>query len=62
MIGLIRSSTMDLTIAVNAAPMMIPTAMFMTLPLAMKSLNSLSMFSLPLYPFKDDTLWYTPKG
>ena len=44
MIGLIRSATNDPTIAVNAAPMMIPTAMSMTLPLAMKSLNSLSIW------------------
>jgi hypothetical protein len=33
--------------AVNAAPTMIPTAMSMTLPLAMKSLNSLIMTEAP---------------
>jgi hypothetical protein len=32
MIGLIRSPTSDVTIAVKAAPMMMPTAMSMTLP------------------------------
>jgi hypothetical protein len=41
MIGLMRSPTSDVTIAVKAAPMMMPTAMSMTLPRAMKSLNSL---------------------
>ena len=33
----------EATMAVQAAPMMMPTAMSMTLPLAMKSLNSFSM-------------------
>ena len=33
--------TSEVTMAVKAAPMMMPTAMSMTLPLAMKSLNSL---------------------
>ena len=41
MIGLMISPTSDCTMAVKAAPMMMPTAMSMTLPLAMKSLNSL---------------------
>jgi hypothetical protein len=45
MIGLIRSPTSDVTIAVKAAPMMMPTAMSMTLPRAMKSLNSLIIVS-----------------
>ena len=40
MIGLIRSATNELTMAVKAAPMMMPTAMSITLPFAMKSLNS----------------------
>jgi hypothetical protein len=44
-IGLIRSSTRLLTIAVKAAPMMMPTARSMALPRAMKSRNSLSMWS-----------------
>ncbi len=48
MIGLIRSATSEPTIAVNAAPMMMPTAMSMTLPRAMKVLNSLSMGMLSL--------------
>ena len=38
--GLMISSTREFTIAVNAPPMMIPTAMSMTFPREMNSLNS----------------------
>src|SRR5215470_10356389 len=39
-IGMTRSSTTELTILPNAAPMMTPTARSMTLPLTANSLNS----------------------
>lgn len=38
--GLMMSSVSDVTMAVNAAPMMMPTAMSITLPRLMNSLNS----------------------
>ena len=40
MAGLMRSLVRDVTMAVNAAPMMTPTAISMTLPRLMNSLNS----------------------
>ena len=39
--GVMISDTSELTIAVNAPPMMIPTAILITLPLLINSLNSL---------------------
>ena len=42
--GLMRFSTSELTMAVNAPPTMIPTAMSITLPRAMNSLNSSAIF------------------
>jgi hypothetical protein len=47
MSGLTRSSTIEVTMAVKAAPMMIPTARSMTLPRAMNSLNSLIIPDFP---------------
>src|SRR5262245_7150863 len=41
--GMITSSTRELTILPKAAPIMMPTAMSMTLPRIANSLNSLSM-------------------
>jgi len=41
--GMMTSFTIDLTIVPNAPPIMIPTAMSITLPLTAKSLNSLIM-------------------
>ena len=46
--GLMRSLTRLLTIAVKAAPMMMPTARSITLPRAMKSRNSLIIGPLRL--------------
>src|SRR5579862_5000529 len=43
MIGVTTSLTKEVTIAVKAAPMMMPTARSSTLPFAIKSRNSLSM-------------------
>ena len=45
--GWTMSLTNDVTIAVNAAPMMMPTAMSITLPRLMNSLNSLMNFMIP---------------
>jgi hypothetical protein len=44
--GMTVSSTSDFTIVENAAPMMMPTAMSMTLPLSANSLNSFSIGAL----------------
>ena len=44
--GMMMSLTSELTMAVKAAPMMMPTARSMTLPREMNSLNSFSMASL----------------
>ena len=44
MAGLMRSFVSEVTIAVNAAPMMTPTAISITLPRLMNSLNSLMIF------------------
>ena len=44
MSGWMTLVTSELTIAVNAPPTMIPTAMSMTLPRAMNSLNSSTIF------------------
>src|SRR5690349_4735395 len=43
MIGVTMSVTSELTIAPNAAPMMIPTAISTTFPFIANSLNSLNM-------------------
>lgn len=44
MIGVIMSLTRELMIAVKVLPMMIPTAIVMTLPFEINSLNSLKNF------------------
>ena len=46
--GMMRSLTSELTIVVNAAPMMIPTARSMTLPRIAKSRNSRHMLASPV--------------
>src|SRR5689334_22183194 len=47
MIGMMMSSTNDLTMAPKAAPMITPTARSRTLPRAMKALNSCNMSHSP---------------
>ena len=51
MTGMSRSFTRDWTMAVNALPMMMPTAISITLPRVMNSLNSETMpfFSIVLF-------------
>jgi hypothetical protein len=46
--GMMTSLTSDVTILPNAAPMMMPMAMSMTLPRIANSLNSFSIVVLPL--------------
>src|SRR4029077_18981165 len=48
MIGMMMSPTSELTIPPKAAPMITPTAKSTTLPRMANSLNSLSIFPLPL--------------
>ena len=47
MIGMMMSSTIDVTILLKAAPMMTPMARSKALPLKAKSLNSCHMLLIP---------------
>ena len=47
--GMTTSLTREVTMAVKAPPMMIPTARSMTDPRLMNSLNSLSTLKAPFY-------------
>lgn len=54
MSGLMMSSVSDVTMAVNAAPMMMPTAISITLPRLMNSLNSAKRLFM-VDPFSRET-------
>ena len=56
--GMMMSSTSDLTMVEKAAPMMMPTAMSMTLPRSANSLNSFNIAAFPLKTFSSQ--WLKP--